>query len=70
MFEIAYTAEAGAKEQHAINRLFELAQNGETGNDEFQQLEALVYGRLFQSYDHIAVAQLANVHVMVTAEAA
>lgn len=70
MSEIAYTAETGAKEQEAINRLFELAQDGATGNNEFQQLESLVYGRFIQSYDHIKVAQLDNVQVMATADAA
>lgn len=69
MSEIAYAAETGTKEQEAINRLFELAQDGQTGNDEYQQLESLVYGRFIQSYDHIEVAQLDNVQVMA-AEAA
>lgn len=67
MSEIAYAAETGAKEQQAINRLFELAQGGETGNDEYQQLESLVYGRFIQSYGPNKVEQLDKVQVMAAA---
>ncbi len=70
MSEIAYVAGAGAQEQEAINRLFELAQEGKTGNAEYQQLESLVYERFIQSYGPSTVAQLNNLHVMATAEAA
>lgn len=34
----------------AIDRFFELARNGETGNSEFSQLETMIYGRLLQTY--------------------
>lgn len=67
MSEIAYTAQAGAMEQEAINRLFELAQDGETGNDEFQRLESLVYDRFIENYEPATVAQLGNMQVMAEA---
>lgn len=70
MSEIAYAAETGANEQEAINRLFELAQDGKTGNDEYQQLESLVYSRFIRSYGPSKVAQLDNVRVMAAVEAA
>lgn len=37
-------------EQAAVLRLFDLAQEGATDSNEFQRLEAMVYGRLAESY--------------------
>lgn len=34
----------------AVNRLFELVRDGETGNGEFQQLESMIYDSLLQTY--------------------
>ena len=39
-----------ATEHQAVNRLFELSRNGEIDNLEFNQLDALIYERLQQTY--------------------
>lgn len=34
----------------AVSRLFDLARNGQVGNQEFSQLDSVIYERLLQAY--------------------
>ncbi len=58
-------SEALASNEHeAINRLFDLARDGQTGSREFKQLESIVYDRFIHSYDNVRVDPLGQVQVM------
>ena len=61
---------ANANEHDAINRLFDLARDGKTGNTEFAQLESMVYDRFIQSYDGGEVAPLGNAQIRACEQAA
>lgn len=61
---------AGTDERDAINRLFELARDGETDNREFEQLESMVYDRFIHSYDHARAPSPGNTRIMVAGPAA
>lgn len=53
---IGYATGSGASvllsDEAAVRRLYELATDGANGSPEFARLDALVYERLMQTYEH------------------
>lgn len=54
----------GSNEHDAINRLFDLSRDGQTGSREFEQLESMVYDRFIHNYDNARAESLGQARVM------